>query len=134
MYMFPAASNAASAGSQRPASVAGPPSPSCEPPSPATVFMVAASFASSLAPPPPQALSAKRTSVTASPSPKACLTVLLWGYICSSSSATFPTTSCYGEAPYLQRHSQVLDLDLITAVIEPSGRITSSDLTERLLQ
>src|SRR5215212_1761301 len=100
MYMFPEASSVTSLVPQKAASVAGPPSPSCEPPSPATVFMVAAFSDPSLALlPPPQALAAKTTSVTTSPSLRICLTILLrWGYICSSTSATFPTTSCYGEA------------------------------------
>src|SRR5829696_4189135 len=99
MYMFPSASSVTSLVPQNPAFVAGPPSPSCEPPSPATVFRVAAFSDPSLALlPPPQALAAKTTSVTTSPSLRICLTILLlWLYICSSSSATFTTTSCYGE-------------------------------------
>src|SRR5829696_5950334 len=51
MYMFSAASNATSAGSQRPASVAGPPSPSCPPPSPATVVSSGFGFEASSGPP-----------------------------------------------------------------------------------
>jgi hypothetical protein len=33
----------------------------------------------------------------------------------------------------LQRHSQVLDLDLVTAVVKPPSGITGSDLRKRLL-
>ena len=50
--MFPEESRTTSLGPHKPASVAGPPSPSCSPPSPTTVFKVAAS-SGLLAPPPP---------------------------------------------------------------------------------
>jgi hypothetical protein len=41
--------------------------------------------------------------------------------------------SRYGSPNFLQRHSQVLHLDLVTAVVEPPGGISRSDLRERLL-
>jgi hypothetical protein len=53
------------------------------------VLTIAASSAPSFAPPPPQAHSTKTTSVTSSPSLKACLTDLLWGYIYDTSCVTF---------------------------------------------
>src|SRR5215212_1912883 len=85
MYMFPSASSATSVGPHKPADLAGPPSPSCSPPSPDTVSMVAGFSAPSLALlPPPQALRAKTTSATSSSTLKACLTAVR--YIrCSSS-------------------------------------------------
>src|SRR5215217_4306815 len=113
MYMFPAASNAASAGSQRPASVAGPPSPSCEPPSPATVFIVAGSSRLSLALlPPPQALAAKTTSVTTSPILRAFFTILLllWGYICSSFFGYLPHSQLLWRGPLFK-----------TLLVKPQG-------------
>src|SRR5215212_5771844 len=58
MYMFPSASSATSVGPHKPADVAGPPSPSCCPPSPATVLRVGAFSAD---PPPPQAVSTPNT-------------------------------------------------------------------------
>src|SRR5215213_11027741 len=60
MYIFPAVSSATSVGPQKPAEVAGPPSPRCSPP-PATVVSSGFGFeaASGLSlPPPPQPASA----------------------------------------------------------------------------
>src|SRR5215207_3940652 len=51
MYMFPSASSATSVGPHKPAFVAGPPSPSCEPPSPATVVSSGFGFEASSDPP-----------------------------------------------------------------------------------
>src|SRR5215218_2713764 len=104
MYVFPAVSNATSLGPQNLASVAGPPSPSCEPPSPATVVSSGFGFEASSAPslaPPAQALAAKTTSVTTSPILRAFFTILLllWGYICSSFFGYLPHSQLLWRGP-----------------------------------